>query len=193
MLAIRMQRTGRSGHAMFRVVVQDSRRTPTSGKVVAHLGSYDPHTKAITLDKEKAAFYLEHGAQPSDRLIRLLQIEGVKLPKWVQPADNKQHPVRHADKRRSTRPAEAAILVTEESPVEATEVAEPVADENPTVTAATTAESSETPDVVEEAVVDPPIEDKPAEPADESAPEKQSAAEPEVTTDEAPADTPKAE
>jgi hypothetical protein len=35
MLAIRMQRTGRKGHAMFRVVVQDSRLTPSSGRVVA--------------------------------------------------------------------------------------------------------------------------------------------------------------
>ena len=60
MLVIRMQRTGRAGHAMFRVVVQDSRRTPTSGKVVAALGSYDPHTKAVTLDKDKAQFYSEY-------------------------------------------------------------------------------------------------------------------------------------
>jgi small subunit ribosomal protein S16 len=41
-----MQRTGRRGHAMFRVIVQDSHRSPTSGKVVAFLGSYDPHTKS---------------------------------------------------------------------------------------------------------------------------------------------------
>ena len=52
MLAIRMQRTGRKGHAMFRMVVQDSRQTPTSGRVVATLGSYDPHTKTSTLNKE---------------------------------------------------------------------------------------------------------------------------------------------
>ena len=58
MLTIRMQRTGRKGHAMFRVVVQDSRQTPTSGKVVAPLGSYDPHAKTVILNKEKAAFYL---------------------------------------------------------------------------------------------------------------------------------------
>ena len=83
MLVIRMQRTGRKGHAQFRVVVQDSRRTPTSGRVVARLGSYDPHTKTATLDKEKAGYYLEHGAQPSDRVARLLKSEGVKLPDWV--------------------------------------------------------------------------------------------------------------
>ena len=58
MLVIRMQRTGRKGHAQFRVVVQDSRRTPTSGKIVANLGHYNPHSKELVVDKEKAAFYL---------------------------------------------------------------------------------------------------------------------------------------
>src|ERR1700761_7055431 len=106
MLAIRMQRTGRKGHAMFRVVVQDSRRTPTSGKVVAMLGSYDPHAKTVSLDKEKAAFYLEHGAQPSDRVAFLLKSEGVKLPKWAQLSEGKQRTVRNPEKRRSTAPPE---------------------------------------------------------------------------------------
>src|SRR5665811_620259 len=113
MLAIRMQRTGRKGHAMFRVIVQDSRRTPTSGKVVAYLGSYNPHAKTVSFDKEKAAFYLDHGAQPSDRVVRLLKSEGVKLPVWVKPSADKERTTRNADKRRSTRPAEAAKPVDE--------------------------------------------------------------------------------
>jgi small subunit ribosomal protein S16 len=120
MLVIRMQRTGRKGHAMFRVVVQDSRRTPTSGKVVASLGSYDPHSKTVTLDKERAEHFLTHGAQPSERVARLLQSEGIKLPKWVKISENKQRTVRNADKRRSTAPApeveEAPEAPSEEVP-----------------------------------------------------------------------------
>ena len=53
MLVIRLQRTGRKGHAQFCIVVQDSRRTPTSGAIVAALGSYNPHDKTVILDKEK--------------------------------------------------------------------------------------------------------------------------------------------
>jgi small subunit ribosomal protein S16 len=106
MLVIRMQRTGRRGHAMFRMVVQDSRLTPTSGKVVASLGSYDPHAKTVIVDKDKAAFYLTNGAQPSGRAARLLKDEGVKLPDWVKLPAEQQRAVRNADKRRSTRPAE---------------------------------------------------------------------------------------
>lgn len=113
MLVIRMQRTGRKGHAQFRVVVQDSRRTPTSGKVVASLGHYNPHTKETSLNKETVSFYLEHGAQPSDRVVRLLKAEGVKLPNWVRVAVDKERVIRNSDKLRKNRP------VTEvEKPVE---------------------------------------------------------------------------
>jgi small subunit ribosomal protein S16 len=125
MLAIRMQRTGRKGHAMFRVVVQDSQRTPTSGKIVARLGSYDPHTKTVTLDKEKASFYLEHGAQPSDRVVLLLQKEGVKLPKWAQAPAQRESGVRNPEKRRSTRPAEPEAPAEEAKPEEAPAAEEP--------------------------------------------------------------------
>lgn len=130
MLVIRMQRTGRKGHAMFRVVVQDSRRTPTSGKVVAQLGSYDPHNKQVSLNKEKAQFYLDHGAQPTDRTAILLKSEGVKLPEWVKAAAKKEKNVRNPDKRRSTRPPEpeapAEDVSSEQSDSEVSEAPEQV-------------------------------------------------------------------
>lgn len=123
MLTIRMQRTGRKGHAMFRVVVQDSHVTPTSGKVVALLGSYDPHAKTTTVDKEKASFYLEHGAQPSDRVARLLQNEGVKLPKWYKAPVTKTADIRNAEKLRRNQPKEEAAPVAEATEADAEESA----------------------------------------------------------------------
>lgn len=104
MLAIRMQRTGRKGHAMFRLVVQESRLTPTSGKVVVTLGSYDPHSKVANIDKEKATFYLGNGAQPSERAARLLKSEGVTLPDWVKMSTEKSRAVRNAEKLRKNQP-----------------------------------------------------------------------------------------
>ncbi|HVS58476.1 MAG TPA: 30S ribosomal protein S16 [Candidatus Saccharimonadales bacterium] len=119
MLVIRMQRTGRSGHAQFRVVVQDSRRTPTSGKIVAQLGHYDPHSKQTVIEKEKAQFYLDHGAQPSDRVVRLLKAEGVKLPAWVSGSDKKAGKIRNPEKLRRNHPAEEAAPAEEpEAPAE---------------------------------------------------------------------------
>lgn len=115
MLAIRMQRLGRKGHPTYRVVVQDVRQTPSSGKYVAMLGSYDPHTKVSTLVKEKAEFYLKNGAQPSDRVVRLLQSEGVKLPEWVKTPAKGERSTRNPEKLRKNRPAEE---VAPEAPAE---------------------------------------------------------------------------
>lgn len=177
MLAIRMQRRGRSGHAQFRVIVQDSRFSPKSGRVVAYVGSYDPHTKAASLDGEKIGTYLSNGAQPSDRVAKLLQKEGIKLPSWFKPSAPKTGKIRHPEKRRSTRPAGAPepAKTTEEVPAgEAAESAEASAKVEPEAKASeetdeapaaeTPAEASET--AAEEApaeTAEPPAEEPPAE------------------------------
>jgi small subunit ribosomal protein S16 len=122
MLAIRMQRTGRKGHAQFRVIVQEARLNPSSGRVVALLGSYDPHSKVAQVDTDKAAFYLEHGAQPSSRVAVLLQKEGVKLPSWVKIDTAKQVAIKNTEKLRRNRPAEEA------APEAEAPAAEPVAE-----------------------------------------------------------------
>lgn len=132
MLVIRLQRTGRKGHAQFRVVVQDSRRTPSSGRVVALLGSYNPHSKEVVINKEMAAKYLANGAQPSDRVVRLLQAEGVKLPNWVSAAAPKTGVLRNPDKLRRNQPPapveEAPVSEAADEPeVEVAEVTEPEA------------------------------------------------------------------
>lgn len=123
MLAIRMQRTGRKKHAMFRVVVQDSRLAPTSGRVVALLGSYDPHAKTATLVKDKAAYYLEHGAQPSERVVRLFETEGVDLPAWVKKSGEKKRSIRNPEKLRRNQPKQEAApeASTDEAPAETAE------------------------------------------------------------------------
>ena len=153
MLAIRMQRTGRKGHAQFRVIVQESRRTPSSGNVVAALGSYDPHTKVAILDVEKATTQLNNGAQPSPRVVMLLQKEGVKLPSWVKVDTGKQRAIKHSEKLRRNQTPEpveevpveepaAEEVVAEEVPVEETAAAEKesASEETPT---AETSESTE--------------------------------------------------
>ena len=53
MLAIRMQRNGRTHLPVYRIIVQESQRHPLSGRVVAEVGSFDPITKKTVLNKEK--------------------------------------------------------------------------------------------------------------------------------------------
>ncbi len=121
MLAIRFQRVGRKGHAEFRIVVQDARRTPSSGRIVAQIGHYNPHTKAVVLNKEKAAFYVTNGAQPSPRAATVLKNEGVALPSWVKLSGGKTRAVKDTEKLRRNRPAEEVVA---EEPVAAEAVEE---------------------------------------------------------------------
>ncbi|MCB9823291.1 30S ribosomal protein S16 [Candidatus Nomurabacteria bacterium] len=132
MLAIRMQRTGRKGYPTYRVIVQEAHRQPTSGKVVANIGNYNPHTKEVNVDKEKAEFYLKNGAQPSDRVVYVFESEKISLPEWVKKTSTKkQKTIKNLEKLRRNQPEEE--VVAEEAPAETEEEAqtETVVDEAP--------------------------------------------------------------
>ena len=86
MLAIRLQRVGRKGYPVYRLAVQESQRHPSSGRVVAYVGSYNPHTKDANVQVELAQKYLDNGAQPTPRVVKLLSDAGVKMPNWVKSA-----------------------------------------------------------------------------------------------------------
>ena len=130
-----MQRVGRKGHAQYRVVVQDSRFSPKSGRVVAHVGNYNPHAKTAVLDSHKLSAYLKNGAQPSDRVAQLLKAEGVKLPKWVAKPTKKKRAIRNPEKLRRNQPKDAAPR--SEEPAEAPEQPAPAAEEAPAEQAST--------------------------------------------------------
>ena len=141
MLAIRLQRNGRTPLPVYRIIVQEAQRHPLSGRVVAEVGHYNPHTKAVTLDKEAVNKYLSNGAQPSTRVARILKAEGIKLPKWVKLAPKKQAQAKHADKLRKNQPKEEPVA--EEAPAESAEPAEAPAEEPQAAEAS--AESAEVP------------------------------------------------
>ncbi len=116
MLAIRLQRQGKTHYATYRVIVQDVLRHPSSGKVVAYVGSYNPHTKQVQLDKEAIENYLNHGAQPTDQVVRILTGEGITMPKWVKTVRGKQRDIRNPEKLRRNQPKEeSAEAPTEET------------------------------------------------------------------------------
>ena len=118
MLAIRLQRIGRKAYPVYRVAVQESQRHPSSGRVVAYVGSYNPHTKDANIQVELAQKYLDNGAQPSPRVVKLLKDAGVKLPKWVKEASKKEKTIRNAEKLRKNQPKEEAPEEVAEAPAE---------------------------------------------------------------------------
>jgi len=122
MLAIRLQRLGRKGYPVYRLAIQESQRHPSSGRVVAYVGTYNPHTKEANVQVEAAQKYLDNGAQPTPRVVKLLADAGVKLPSWVkQPATDKQKSIRNAEKLRRNQPKEEVVEepAAEEAPAEA--------------------------------------------------------------------------
>jgi small subunit ribosomal protein S16 len=170
MLAIRLQRHGRKAYPIYRLVVQESQRHPSSGRVVAYVGSYNPHTKDYQLDKEKVERYLKNGAQPSPRVVKLLILDKISLPAWVQkPRTDKQRATRNPDKLRKNRPAEPAPEVTTEAEPETAAIAE--TDE--AAPAPETTATDETPAATEDDATTP----------DTSAPDDEKSA-PETTTTE---------
>lgn len=78
MVKIRLQRVGAKKQPSYRVVVTDA-QTPRSGRPVEILGHYNPRVDppAITINAERAADWLKKGAQPTDRVRRLLSQAGI--------------------------------------------------------------------------------------------------------------------
>jgi small subunit ribosomal protein S16 len=105
MLAIRLQRVGRKGYATYRIAVQESQRHPSSGRVVAYVGTYNPHTKESNIHVETAQKFLDNGAQPTPRVVKLLATAGVKLPTWVVKATKKTKTIRNVEKLRKNQTA----------------------------------------------------------------------------------------
>jgi len=81
---IRLQRHGRKGYAFYQVVVADS-RAPRDGKFIERIGSFNPNTNPATIDLnfERALYWLQVGAQPTDTARMILSREGVCYKKHL--------------------------------------------------------------------------------------------------------------
>lgn len=82
---IRLQRHGRKDYAFYPIVIADS-RAPRDGKFIERIGSYNPNTNpaTITLNFERALYWVNCGAQPTDTVRTILSNEGVLLMKHLQ-------------------------------------------------------------------------------------------------------------
>jgi small subunit ribosomal protein S16 len=71
---IRMKRIGAKNKPAFRIVVADS-RSPRDGKCIEELGTYQPLKKGdnVTLDLERAKYWVSKGAQPSDTVASFIR------------------------------------------------------------------------------------------------------------------------
>ena len=82
---IRLQRHGRKGYAFYSIVIADV-RAPRDGRFTEKIGTYNPNTNPATVDLkfDRALYWVECGAQPTDTVRNILSGEGVYLMKHLK-------------------------------------------------------------------------------------------------------------
>ena len=107
---LRLMRMGKKKQPTYRVVAADSRKA-RNGRIIEAVGFYDPRRdpSVIEIDNEKALGWLRNGAQPTERVEKLLKISGAWDEFKGQPATPKA----------GEAPVEEAVV--EEAPVEEAE------------------------------------------------------------------------
>jgi small subunit ribosomal protein S16 len=175
-------RMGKKKQPTYRVVAADSRKA-RNGRIIEAVGFYDPRRdpSVIEIDNEKAVGWLRNGAQPTERVEKLLKISGAWDEFKGQPATPKAEEAPAEEAPTEEAPVEEAVVEeapAEEAPTEEAPVEEAVVEEAP----AEEAVVEEAP--VEEAVVEEaPVEEAVAEEAvAEEAPAEE--AETEATKDD---------
>ena len=82
---IRLQRRGRKNYAFYSIVIADA-RAPRDGRFTEKIGTYNPNTNPATVDLnfERALYWVECGAQPTDTVRNILSKEGVYMMKHLK-------------------------------------------------------------------------------------------------------------
>jgi small subunit ribosomal protein S16 len=166
-LKIRLARGGAKKRPFYRIVVAEA-SAPRDGRYVERVGTYNPmvpkdHDQRLTLNGERITYWMGQGAQPTERVQKMLATAGLAAAPVVRDQPKKSAP----GKKRAEREAEAA-----EAAAAAAEEAAAAAES----AAAEEAPAEEAP-AEEAAAEEAPAEGAPAEeaPAEESAAEEEKA------------------
>lgn len=161
-LSMRLSRGGRKKRPFYRIVVAD-KRAPRDGRYIERLGTYNPllandDDKRVVLNEERIKYWLEQGAEPSDRVNLMLAKAGLAEKQEVRETPKKSAPsektlLKRQDKEEKLKAAEEAKKAAEE--------------EEKTAAAASTEAEAEAPAEEAAASEEAPAEEKPAEAEEE--------------------------
>ena len=120
-MKIRLARGGSKKRPHYSIVAADS-RMPRDGRFIEKLGTYNPllpkdSEDRVKMNVERVQAWLDHGAQPTDRISRMLEAAGV-IGKKTRSNPNKGTPGKKAQERAAAR-AEKAASASEEAAGEA--------------------------------------------------------------------------
>ncbi|MFG1395993.1 30S ribosomal protein S16 [Roseixanthobacter pseudopolyaromaticivorans] len=125
-LKIRLARGGAKKRPYYRIVIADA-RSPRDGRFIEKIGTFNPllakdSAERVVLDVEKAKAWLEKGAQPTDRVARFLDAQGLlkrdarSNPKKGEPGKKAQE--RAAERAKAAEAAAAAAAAGTEASAE---------------------------------------------------------------------------
>jgi ribosomal protein S16 len=107
---IRLARGGSKKRPFYAIVVSDS-RMPRDGRFLEKIGTYNPlvakdSEERVKMDAERVQFWLDRGAQPTDRVVRFLEAAGLRA-KTERNNPQKAQPGKKAVERAKERAAKA--------------------------------------------------------------------------------------
>ena len=174
---MRLARGGSKKRPFYRIVIADE-RAPRDGNFIEKIGNFNPmvpkdHKERVVISKERAEHWLKVGAQPTDRVQRILADLGMMDAPKITEKTKKHLPKAKAQER--TKAKEEAAVKAEEDAKAAAEAAKaeaekPAAEEQPQAEAAPEAEAV--------------AEETPAAPEEEPAASEEAPAEPEAAAEE---------
>ena len=136
---LRLMRMGKKKQPTYRVVAADS-RSPRNGRFIEIVGTYQPRQdpSVIEIDNEKAVHWLKNGAQPTERVAKLLKISGAweeftgvapEIPPVPEPTPNKGYTPPSPPK--PPKAVEEAAPASEDAPADDAADDAPAEDEAP--------------------------------------------------------------
>ena len=163
-LKIRLARGGAKKRPFYRIVVAEA-SAPRDGRYVERVGTYNPmvpkdHEQRLTLNGERISFWMSKGAQPTERVHKMLASAGLMAAPVLRDQPKKSAPGKKRAEREAAA-AEAAAAAAEAAPAE--DAADAPAEDTPAEETSAEAPAAEA--VAEEAAADTPAEDVPAEDA----------------------------
>ena len=172
---IRLARGGSKKRPFYRIVIADE-RAPRDGNFIEKIGNFNPmvpkdHKERVVISKERAEHWLKVGAQPTDRVQRILSELGLMEAPKVTEKTKKHLPKAKAQERIKAK--EEAALKAEEDAKAAAEAAKAEAEK-----------PAEEPAIEEPAPAEAEAEETPAAPEEAPAESEEVSAEPEAAAEE---------
>ena len=133
-LKIRLARGGAKKRPFYRIVVAEA-SAPRDGRYVERVGTYNPmvpkdHDQRLNLNGERITYWMSKGAQPTERVQKMLATTGLADAPVIREQPKKSAPGKKRLEREAEA-AEAAANVSEEAPAEEAPAEEAVAPDVP--------------------------------------------------------------